>query len=148
MTAEACRWKYTLRRFTNGDFFQTLDQQWVYTQEASVCYLVPGFTLVHNSIISKGVCRVFVLRCQFAALLTCLVSFHRVHLSQSSLYTHIYSFIHSYIHTFIHSCIITFIHTHHTQRHSYIVALITQKFTLSFQFGPHLSLRQAASFYK
>ena len=82
----------------------------LYPKEASVCYLVSGFTpstarFVHNSIIFKEVCRVFVLRCQSASHFTCCVLSHRVRLSHT-VYTVIQvTFINSYIHTSIHSYI-------------------------------------------
>jgi len=116
MTAEARQWRNTLRWFTNGDFFQTLSQQWALSLKDISCYLIPGFTpsaarLVHNNIISKEVCRVFVLRCHSASHLTCCVSFHRVHLSYAIIqsYNHLqfiqsnksHSFIQLYIHTWI-----------------------------------------------
>jgi hypothetical protein len=31
MTVEACQGKSTMRRFTNGDFFQTCAQQWIFS---------------------------------------------------------------------------------------------------------------------
>ena len=83
MTAKAYLRKNTLRPFTNGDFSQTFNGQWVVSPRGIGCYLVPGFTplmaqFFHNNINSKEVCRVFVLRCSSASNLTCLVSFHRV----------------------------------------------------------------------
>jgi len=122
MTAEARQWRNTLRWSTNSDFFQTFGQHGLYPQETSVCYLVPGFTpsaarFIHNNIISKEVCRVFVLRCQSTSHLTCFVSFHRVYPSyaiiQSAVLYNLYSHtnhIHSFIHTIIHSYINTFTH--------------------------------------
>jgi len=81
MTAEACHWRNTLRWSTNDDFFRALDQQWVLSPRDISCYLVPGFTpsaarFVHNNIISKEVCRVFVPRCQSTSHLTCCVLSH------------------------------------------------------------------------
>jgi hypothetical protein len=93
-----------------------LVKQWVCSPGGISCYLLSGFTsstarLVHNNIISKDVCRVFVLRCQSAFHLTCLVSFHQIHLSQSSLYTHyIHSTIHTFTHYYFHSYTTSFIH--------------------------------------
>ena len=61
-----------------------LGQQWALSPKDISCYLVPGFTpsavqFIHNNIIAKEVCRVFVLQCHSASYLTCFVSFHRVH---------------------------------------------------------------------
>jgi len=121
MTAEARQWRNTLRWSTNDDFFQTLSQQWALSPRDISCYHIPGFTpsaarLVHNNIISKEVCRVFVLRCHSASHLTCFVSssftYHMQLYSRTviySLYSHT-SHIHSYINTIIHSYINTFIH--------------------------------------
>jgi len=86
MTAEARQWRNTLRWSTNGNFFPTLGRQCALSLGDISCYLKPGFTLsmpqfLHNNIISKEVCRVFVLRCQSTSHFTCSVSFHRVHLS-------------------------------------------------------------------
>ena len=87
-----------------------LVKQWVFSPGGIGCYLVPGFTpsttqIVHKSIISKEVCRVFVLRCQSASHFTYPVSFHRVHLWHT-VYTIIQvTFILSYTHTLIHSCV-------------------------------------------
>jgi len=128
MTAEAYQWRNTLRWSTNGDFFQALDQQWALSPRDISCYLVSGFTLsaarfVHNNVISKEVCRVFVLRYHSASHLTCFVSFHRVHLSyaiiqsyrplQSTQSYKSHSFIQLYIHTLILSRINAY--TTHTQ---------------------------------
>jgi len=118
-------WRNTLRWSTNGDFFQTLGQQWALSPRDISCYLVPGFTsfaarFIHNNIISKEVCRVFVLRCQSASHLTCFVSFHRVHLSYAIIqsYSHL-QFIqsyksHSFIQLYIHTLILSHINTYTT----------------------------------
>jgi len=128
MTVEARQWRNTLRWSTNDNFFQTLGQQWALSPRDISCYLIPGFTpstarFVHNNIISKDVCRVFVLRCQSASHLTCFVSFRQVHLS--------YAIIQSYkSHSFIHSIIHSYIKSMHTQHihdiNSYMVASVTQ----------------------
>ena len=110
-------WRNTLRWSTNGDFFQTLGQQWALSPRDIGCYLVPDFTpsaarLVHNNIISKEVCRVFVLQCHSVSHLTCFVSFRRVHRSYAIIqsYSHL-QFIQSYkSHSFIDSYNYTFIH--------------------------------------
>jgi len=109
MIVEAHQWKNLLCQLTNSDFFQTFGQQWALSPRDISCYLVPGSTpsaalFIHNNIISKEVCRVFVLQCQSTSHLTCfcLVS------SSSSIicnYTVIQS---STVHTVIQ---ITFIHT-------------------------------------
>jgi len=78
-----------------------------------------GFTpsaarFVHNNIISKEGCRVFMLRCQSTSHLTCFVSFHRVHPSYAIIqsYSHL-QFIQSHkSHSFIHSCNYTLILSH------------------------------------
>jgi len=102
MTAEARQWRNTLRWSTNGDFFQTFGQQCALSPRDISCYLVPGFTpsaarFIHNNIISKEVCRVFVLQCHSASHFTCFVSFHRVHPSCATIqsYSHL-RFIPSY----------------------------------------------------
>ena len=109
------------------------------------CYLVPGFTpstarLVHNNIISKEVCRVFVLRCQSASRLTCRVMSHRVHRSYTVRTVIQITFRHLYIHTLI----LSHIHTQHIHNiNSYMVASVTQCLVISFRFS--LQLFQAAS---
>jgi len=40
MTAKAYLMKNTLRPFTNGDFSQTFDRQWVVSPRGISCYLV------------------------------------------------------------------------------------------------------------
>jgi len=72
-------------------------------------YLMSGFTpsttkFIHNNIISEEVCRVFVLRCQFASHLTCLVSFHQISSIIYNQYSHM-SYIHTSIHQYFHICI-------------------------------------------
>jgi len=164
MTAEARRWRNTLRWSTNGDFFQTLSQHWALSPRDISCYLIPGLTpsaarLVHNNIISKEVCRVFVLRCQSASHLTCFVSFHQVHLSYAIIrsYTRLQfiqsnksrSFIHSYNYTFIHEYFHTLMHTQRKHNiNSHMIALVIQNLVsvVSLQFCLYLSLCQAASF--
>jgi len=128
MTAEACRRKNTWHHFTNGDFFQTFDQQWAFSPRGISRYLMPGFTpstaqFAHNNIISKEVYRVFVLRCQSTSHLTCLVSSHRVHLLHR-----IHTVIQLYSRTSfttIHSYINTLTHSYTTYINSYMVASVT-----------------------
>ena len=149
MTAEARQWRNTLRWSTNGNFFQTLGQQWASSPRDIGCYLIPGFTpstarFVHNNIICKEVCRVFVLRWQSTSHLTYCVLSHWVHFS----YT-----IHIVIQvTSIHSCINTFTYsyTSYTPHHSHMITLVIQNLVLVMylQFGLYLSLCQAPSFYK
>ena len=101
-----------------------LVKQWAFSPRGISCYLVPGFTpptaqFVHNNIISKEVCRVFVLRCQSASHPTYLVSFHRVachiqFIQSYKLHPYIHAFIQSYIHTLILSHIHTLMRTQHT----------------------------------
>ena len=122
MTAEACQGKNTLRRSTNGDFFQTFYQQRAFSPRGISCYLVPGFTpsmirFVHDGTIVNEVCRVFELRCQSPSHLTCLISSHRVHLLHT-IHTVIQLYsrkscttIHSCIHTFINTFICSHMHT-------------------------------------
>jgi len=161
MTAEARQWRNTLRWSTNGDFFQTLSQQWALSPRDISCYLIPGFTpsaarLVHNNIISKEVCRVFVLRCHSASHLTCFVSFHRVHLSYAIIqsYNHL-QFIqsnksHSFIQLYIHTWILSHINAYTTYtQYQFIHGCIGHPkscVTVSHQFGLYLSLCLAASF--
>jgi len=123
-------------------------------------YLMSGFTpstaqFVHNNIISKEVCRMFVLRCQSTSHLTCLVSFHRVSpiiysytiiRSYKVVHTSIQvTFIQSYINTFTYSYINTY--TTYTQHQFTRVCISHPKscLTISFQFGSQLSLCQVAS---
>ena len=97
-----------------------LVEQWIFSPGGISSYLIPDFTpsaarFIPNDTISKGVCRVLVLRCRSTSQLTCLVSFHQsytVILSYSpTSCTFIQSYVRtSYIHTFIHSYNHTFIH--------------------------------------
>jgi len=119
-----------------------LVKQWIFSQGGISCHLVPGFTpstarFVHNNIISKEVCRVFVLRCQSTSHLTCLVSFHRVPriiynytIIQSYKVVHTsiqVTFIRTYIHTLILSRIHTLMHTQHIHNiNSHMVASVAQ----------------------
>jgi len=131
MTAGAYQWKNTPRRFINDDFFQAFGSRMGFLPGGISCYLMLGFTsstaqCFHNNIISKEVCRVFVLRCQSTSHLTCLVSFHRVSPIIYSYTSYIHTFIQSYIHTLILSRIHTFMHTHHIHNiNSYMVASVT-----------------------
>jgi len=134
MTVETHQRKNTLRRFTNGDSFQTFDQQWAISTRGISCYLVPGFTpsiarFVHDSTISKDVCLMFVLRCQSTSHLTCLVSSHLVHLLHTihkviQLYSRTScTTIHPYINTFTYSHIHAEQHIHNINLH--MVTLVT-----------------------
>jgi len=157
MTAEVRQWRNTLRWSTNSDFFQTFGQQWALSPRDISCYLVLGFTpsaarFIHNNIISKEVCWVFVLQCHSALpfYLFCLVS------SSSSVicnYTVVQS---STVHTVVQ---ITLIHTFiqlyiHTLILSHINAYTTYKQCQSIhgcishpnQFGPYLSSCHAPRF--
>jgi len=154
MTAEARQWRNTLRWSTNGNFFQTLSQQWAFSPRDISCYLIPGFTssaarLVHNNTISKEVCRVFVLRCHFASHLTCFVSFRRVHLSNAIIqsYNHL-QFVHSYkscsfIQLYIHTLILSHIYAYTT--YTYMVASVTQSLVWSYPFVSAFKSFQAAN---
>jgi len=121
MTAEARQWRDTLRWSTNGDFFQTLSQQWALSPRDTSCYLIPGFTpsaarIVRNNIISKedlpSVCTAMSLR--LPSYMFCLVSSsspvicNYTVVQSSTVYTvkqvtFIHAFIQLYIHTWIHS---------------------------------------------
>ena len=123
MIAEARQWRNTLRWSTNSNFFQTFGQQWALSPRDISCYLVPGFTpstarFIHNNIISKEVCQVFVLQCHsalpFLPVLSRFIEFirHMQLYSRTVIYSS-YSHtnhINPYIHTIIHSCINTFTH--------------------------------------
>ena len=131
MSAEACREKNTLRQSTNGDFFQTLNRQWVFPPRGISCYLVLGFTpsttrFVQNSIISKE---------KFAECLYCDVS-------QRPILPVVSCLIELTCHVFIHSCthnryITTFIHGRNSYPESCLV--------VSFRFGPQSNTCQVAS---
>jgi len=122
MTAEARQWKNILRWSTNGNFFQTLAQQWAFSPRDISCYLIPGFTssaarLVHNNTISKDVCRVLYCDVSPPPILPVLSRFiefacHMRLYSRTIIYSSFIhtSHIHSYIHTIIHSYINTFTH--------------------------------------
>jgi len=152
MTAKAYQWRNTLHWSINGDFFQALDQQWALSPRDISCYLVPGFTpsmaqFVHNNIISKEVCRVFVLRWQSTSLITYRVLSLWVCLSYTIHIVIQITFIHSshpYIHTFTYS------YTSYTPHHSHMITLVFLNLVLvvSLQFGLYLSFCQAPSFYK
>jgi len=131
--------KNTLCRLTNGNLLQTFNNG-VYPKEASAatfCQVLPPSTarFVHNSIISKGVCRVFVLRCQSASHHTCFVSFFTCH---NPVYTLIHSFIQSYIHTLILSHIHTSIHTQHIHNNIHAWLCLSSR-TLFCPFSPVLT---------
>jgi len=116
MTVEARQWRNTLHWSTNGDFFQTLSQQWALSPRDTSCYRIPDFTLsaarlVHNNIISKedlpSVCTAMSPR--FPSYMFCLVSSsspvicNYTVVQSSVVYTvKQVTFIHSYNYTFIH----------------------------------------------
>ena len=108
MIAKAHQRKNTLRRFTNGDSFQTFDQQWAISQEASVVTL----------------CQI--LHCQWLNLFTIIPSPRKFakclyynddpfpilpvlsHLVES---IYLIQYIHSYkLHSYIHRSILSYIH--------------------------------------
>jgi len=99
---------------------------------------------VHDNTISKEVCLVFVLRCQYASHLTCHVSSHRVHLSRTVyaviqvtfMHSNINTSIHQYFHVFINSCI------HNIYTTSFIHDCISHQescLVVSLQFVPQSS---------
>jgi hypothetical protein len=107
------------------------------------------------TIISKEVCRVFVLRCQSTLQVICLVSSHQVHLSHTvySRTNHIHVFIHSITRTFIHPFIHSFMHYYfhsyaaYTQHHSYITILINHNLVWLYPFSlifTHCCVKQIA----
>jgi len=131
MTAKACRGMNPLRRFTNGDFFQTFNQPWAVSPTGISCHRVPGFIppmaqFVHNNINSKEVCQVFVLRRQSTSILPVLSRSIESPVTYN-LYNHsghIHTFMHSCIHTSILSCIHTFKRTQRTR--TYTISIHTQ----------------------
>ena len=139
-TAEAHQWRNTLRWSTNGDFFQTLGQQWALSPRDISCYLVPGFTpsttlFIHNDTIPIEDFRVLVLWCRSTSHLTCHVSsispviYNYTVVQVVHLYNHMsvqVTSIHSYIHITIHSYINTFTYsyTSYTQ-HQFIHGCIS-----------------------
>ena len=106
--------------------FRLLVKRWIFSPGGVSCYLVSGFTLlaarfVHKHIISKEVCRVFVLRYHSTSpilpVLSRFIEFtcHMQLYSRTVIYSlyshtnhihsyirHIYTFIHRYFHIFIH----------------------------------------------
>jgi hypothetical protein len=114
MTIEACRCKYILRWFTNGDFFQTFGQQWALypgTSTATLCLTLPRQRLNWFTIVSSLRKFAECLYCNVNPLpiLLVLVSSHGVHLSHT-VYTVVQvTFICSYVHT----SILSHIHTQH-----------------------------------
>ena len=135
MTDEAHQRKNTLRWFTNGDSFQTFNQQWAISPRGISCYLVPYFTpsmaqFVHDNTISKEVfgclyCNVDPL--PISLVLSCLIKSicHIQYMYNHTSYIH--TFIHSYINTFICSYIHTFMRTKHIHSiNLHMVALVTQ----------------------
>ena len=146
MTAEAHHWRNTLRRSTNGDFFQTLSQQWALSPRDISCYLIPGFApsaarLVHNNIISKedlpSVC---------TAMSLCFPSYMFRLVSSSSPVICNYTVVQSsvvytvkqvtfiwYNYTLIHEYFHTVMHTQHIHNiNSYMVASVIQRFVLPY----------------
>lgn len=125
--------KNTLRRLTNGDFFQIFDQQWVFSQEASVstsCRVLHHQQLDLFTIVSSSR--------KFAECLYCDVSPPPILPVLSrfiespviySLYNH--TFIHTSIHSYNHASIFIRLYVHsicttsiHTFIHPYIHASI------------------------
>jgi hypothetical protein len=95
---------------------------------------------------------VFVLRCQSASHLTCLVSFHQVtchiqFIQSYKLHPYIHALIQSYIHTLILSHIHTFMHTQyvHNVIHAWLHQLPKVLFGYILSVGPQSSLNQATS---
>ena len=123
MIAEACQWRNILRWSTNGNFFQTLGQQWALFQKRHQLLPCDGFCPVNGSICSKShylqgslpsVCTAMTVH--LPSYLLCLVS-----LSLFVIYN-------SYSHTnYIHTLILSHIHTHQIHNiNSYMVASVTQ----------------------
>jgi len=107
MTAKAGREKNTLRRFTNGDFFQTFDQPWATFCQVLHSQWLDLFTVISLQGSLPSVCTATSVHLH----LTCLVSSHQVHLSHT-VYTIIQiTFIHPYIHTSIFSYIHIYTHS-------------------------------------
>jgi hypothetical protein len=126
MTAEAYQWKNTLRRFTNGDFFQTLDQQWALSPGASaatLCQVLPRQRLdlfaILSSLRNSAECLYYdVSLPPILPVLSCLSS-HRSYTVHTNHTSYIHTFMHSYIHAFIQSYIHTLILSHiHTLMHA------------------------------
>jgi len=146
MIAKACRGKNTLLPFTNGDFSRTFNRQWSGFPSGLDCHRVLGFIppmarLVHSNINSKEICRVFVLRCQSASNLTCLVLFHRVtcHMQfvwsfKSHIHTFIRSCIHASIHQYFHILAHSSVHNAHihTRINSHMIASVAQSLVWSY----------------
>jgi len=135
MTAKADQGKNTLRRFTNGDFFQSFDQPW-----ATLCQVLHRQWLDFFTVISlqgslPSVCTAMSVHLH----LTCLVLSHQVHLSHT-IYIQLYKLynytsIHSYIHTLTLSCIQQHMHN----INSYMVASVTQSLISSYPFSSVLN---------
>jgi len=148
MTAEACRGMNTLRRFINGDFFQTFVWQWAVSPRGISCHLVPGFTpsmarFIHNYINSKEICQVFILWRQSTSNLICLVRFHRVtcHIQfiwPFKSHPYIHASTHQYFHVFTHSSVHNVhVHTQYQFTHD-CISRPESCLVVSLQFSPQL----------
>ena len=122
MTAEARQWRNTLRWSTNNDFFQTFGSTMSFIPKRHQLLPGTGFypvcsSVIHKNIISKEICRVFVLQCRstshrhilsrFIEIIRHMQLYSRTVIYSSYSYT---NHIHSFIHTIIHSYINTFTH--------------------------------------
>jgi len=145
MTAEACQRKNTLCRFTNGDFFQTFDQQWALSQEASVSTLCQ---VLHRQ--WPDLFTITSTPRKFAECLYCAVSplpiLHVLSRSIESLVTyslydrssHIHTFMHPHTDAFMYSHIhayTTHMHIQHQFTHGCINRLESVP-AVSLRFGP------------
>jgi len=134
-----------------------LVKQWVFSQEASVatlCRASPHQRLNVFTIITSPRKFTECLYCDVSPppILPVLSHFIESHLSytviqlygHTKLYIHPYK-LHSYIHTIIHSYINTFTYSYihayttYTQRHSYMVALVTQSLVWLYPFSSVLT---------
>jgi len=175
MTVEAHQWRNTLRWSTNSDFFQNFGQQWALSPKDISCYLVPGFTpsaarFIHNNIISKEVCRVFVLQCHSALpfCLFCLVSSSSsvicncTVVQSSTVHTVIQiTFIHAFIQLYIHTLIPSHINAYTTYKqyqsihgcisHPNFVSIVSLQFDLYLSSchapGSHKRIARKSSFF-
>jgi len=113
MIAKAHQRKNTLRRFTNGDSFQTFDQQWAISQEASVvtlcqilhCQWLNLFTIIPSpwKFAECLYCNVDPL--PISLVLSCLIKSicHIQYMYNHTSYIH--TSILSYVHIYTHSCV-------------------------------------------
>ena len=141
-----------------------LGQQWALSPRDISCYLVPGFTpsatrFIHNNIISKEVCRVFVLQCHSALpfYLSCLVSSsssvicNYTVVQSSTVHTVIQiTLIHTFIQLYIHTSILSHINAYTTyKQYQFMHDCISHPnpvSVVSLQFGLCLSLCQSCKF--